>query len=227
MLNSSTDVPKFSHSPQLTLQIAPNNDLLYLPVSLGEAIDKLTILDIKLDKITDNRKIDVKKEYELLYDKLKEFIIKYEKLYQIMKKVNLLIWGMMDILRDGDIKEELYIKVCKECIEYNDIRFRVKNKINYVSNSLLKEQKSSFIYDEINIESGFNVDYLKKCFEYDNTIIFNSTQTNVVLTSHSFHTVDSKCLDYKCRVVIEEKEYTENEVYKLFNISEFELEKIV
>ena len=232
-----------------------NNDLLYLPVSLGEAIDKLTILDIKLDKITDNRKIDVKKEYELLYDKLKEFIIKYEKLYQIMKKVNLLIWGMMDILRDGDIKEELYIKVCKECIEYNDIRFRVKNKINYVSNSLLKEQKSykitrlvviinkninnnssillniikyfSFIYDEINIESGFNVDYLKKCFEYDNTIIFNSTQTNVVLTSHSFHTVDSKCLDYKCRVVIEEKEYTENEVYKLFNISEFELEKIV
>ena len=57
-----------------------NNDILYLPVSLGEAIDKLTILDIKLDKIVDNRKIDVKKEYNLLYDKLKEFIIKYENL---------------------------------------------------------------------------------------------------------------------------------------------------
>ena len=43
-----------------------NNDLLHLPVSLGEAIDKITILDIKLDKILDNRKIDVKKEYNLI-----------------------------------------------------------------------------------------------------------------------------------------------------------------
>jgi hypothetical protein len=52
--------------------------MLHLPVSLGEAIDKLTILDIKLDKITDNRRDDVKKEYDLLYDKLQEFIVKYE-----------------------------------------------------------------------------------------------------------------------------------------------------
>ncbi len=45
----------------------PNNDLLHLPVSLGEAIDKITILDIKLDKIKDNRKNDVQKEYDLLF----------------------------------------------------------------------------------------------------------------------------------------------------------------
>jgi hypothetical protein len=161
------------------------NDLLYLPVSLGEAIDKLTILDIKLDKIIDNRKLDVKKEYELLYEKLKDFIEKYQNLYNTMKKVNLLIWDMMDALRDGDINEQLYLEVCKECIEYNDIRFRVKNKINYVSKSLLKEQKSykinrliiimnknlnnnetllniikyfSFIYDEIdNLYYLFNI----------------------------------------------------------------------
>ena len=38
-----------------------------LPVSYGEAIDKLTILDIKLDKIKDDRKIDVKKEYDAIY----------------------------------------------------------------------------------------------------------------------------------------------------------------
>ena len=217
-----------------------NNNLLYLPVSLGEAIDKLTILDIKFDKIIDNRKIDVKKEYDLLHEKIKDFIIKYENLYQTMKKVNLLIWDMMDKLRDGNINEELYLKVCKECIDYNDIRFRVKNKINYISNSLLKEQKSykintlvviinktiinnssillniikyfSFVYDEINIVSEFNIDYLKKYFEYDITIFFN---------------IEYKLLDYKCRVIIEEKEYTENELYKIFNISESELEKII
>ena len=222
-----------------------NNDILYLPVSLGEAIDKLTILDIKLDKIVDNRRIDVKKEYDLLYEKLTDFIIKYENLYKTMKKVNLLIWDMMDILRDGNVDEEKYLRICKECVEYNDIRFRVKNKINYVSNSLLKEQKSyktnrlvviinknindnttfstfllniikhfSFIYDEINITSEFNLDYLQTHFEYDSTILFKST-------------VETEILDYKCRIIIEEKEYSENEVYNLFNITEFELNKII
>ena len=217
-----------------------SNDLLYLPVSLGEAIDKLTILDIKLDKITDNRKLDVKKEYEILYEKLKDFIEKYQNLYNTMKKVNLLIWDMMDTLRDGDVDEKLYLKVCKECIEYNDIRFRVKNKINYVSNSLLKEQKSykinrliivinkesnnneiflniikylSFIYDEIIIMSEFNLDYLKIYFNYDITILFKST-------------VETEIIDYKCRVIIE-KEYIEDELYKLFNITEKEIKKII
>jgi hypothetical protein len=217
-----------------------NNDLLHLPVSLGEAIDKITILDIKLDKIKDNRKNDVQKEYDLLFEKLKSFIIDYTQLYKTMKKVNLLIWDMMDVLRDGNVDEESYLKVCKECIEYNDIRFRVKNKINYVSKSLLKEQKSykinrliivinkesnnneiflniikylSFIYDEIIIMSEFNLDYLKIYFNYDITILFKST-------------VETEIIDYKCRVIIE-KEYIEDELYKLFNITEKEIKKII
>jgi len=219
-----------------------NNDILYLPVSLGEAIDKLTILDIKLDKIVDNRKIDVQKEYDLLYEKLRDFIIKYQNLYQSMKKVNLLIWDMMDILRDGNVDEEKYLRICKECVEYNDIRFRVKNKINYVSKSLLKEQKSykinrlviiinknindnsstllniikhfSFIYDEINIISELNVNYLQTHFEYDSTILFKST-------------IETEIIDYKFKVAIEEKEYSKNELYNLFNITEFDLDKII
>ena len=181
--------------------MSDSSDLIYLPVSLGEAIDKLTILDIKLEKIKDNRRLDVQKEYDLLYEKLKEFLIKYDDLYQSMKKVNLLIWNMMDILRDGNISNEEYLKVCKESIEYNDIRFRVKNKINYVSESLLKEQKSykvnrllidinnnmneynvydfirpikyySFFYDEIVIVYKGIDTILKDEFKYDPTIIF-------------------------------------------------------
>jgi hypothetical protein len=176
--------------------------IINLPISVGEAVDKLTILDIKLEKITDSRKNDVKKEYDMLYVHLEPIIIKYNDLYQTMKRVNLIIWDQMDILRDGNVDEEQYLKKCKECIEYNDIRFRVKNKINYVSNSSLKEQKSykinrilieinteiqnisdffkpikyySFIYDEIFIISN-NVE-LKSTFEYDQTIIFNDTKS--------------------------------------------------
>lgn len=176
--------------------------IINLPISVGEAVDKLTILDIKLEKITDNRKNDVKKEYEMLYVHLEPIIIKYNDLYQSMKRVNLIIWDQMDILRNGNLDEEDYLKICKECIDYNDIRFRVKHKINYVSNSSLKEQKSykinrifieinneiqnisdflkpikyySFIYDEIVIISN-NVE-LKTTFEYDPTIIFNDTKS--------------------------------------------------
>lgn len=176
--------------------------IINLPISVGEAIDKLTILDIKLEKITDSRKNDVKKEYDMLYVHLEPIIIKHNDLYQTMKRVNLIIWDQMDILRDGNVDEAIYLKICKECIEYNDIRFRVKNKINYVSNSSLKEQKSykinrilieinneiqnisdffkpikyySFIYDEIVIISN-NVE-LKNTFEYDPTIIFNDTKS--------------------------------------------------
>jgi hypothetical protein len=220
-------------------------DVLYLPVSLGEAIDKLSILDIKCEKIMDNRKKDVKNEYDLLYDKLKEFIIKYDGLYQTMKKVNLLIWDMMDSLRDSDLTEELYLKVCKECIDYNDIRFRVKNKINYISKSFLKEQKSykinrlvikienditdnllldiikyfSFIYDEIIIDSSFHLTYLRDFFYYDITILF--TREN---PSQQF---ELERIDYKKKVIIENKEYSNRELYTLFNISENELSKII
>jgi hypothetical protein len=203
--------------------------MLHLPVSLGEAIDKLTILDIKLDKITDTRRDDVKKEYDLLYYKLQEFIVKYENLYQIMKRVNLLIWDMMDILRDIAIDDDAqYLKICRDCIEYNDIRFRVKNKINFVSMSLLKEQKSykinrmiivlkqevslvetfarivkyfSFVYDEINIVSDLCLEKLKETFSYDTTILFKPTS--------------SPLLEYKKIYTVD---HDDSDLYKLFEI---------
>lgn len=212
-----------------------NNEVIYLPVSLGEAIDKLTILDIKLDKIKDSRRDDVQKEYDLLYEKLKDFIIQYNDLYQSMKKVNTIIWDMMDILRDGNVSNEEYLKVCKECIEYNDIRFRVKNKINYASNSLLKEQKSykvnrllieisddiiemndfirpikyySFFYDEIVIKHSEN-SLLKKVFQYDPTIIFITREDNFNYMENS-----------KKQFVFTTNYYVENKILEFFELTE-------
>jgi hypothetical protein len=179
--------------------LEPFDENIYLPVSLGEAIDKFTILDIKLEKITDKRKNDVQIEYDMLRDKLENYIEQYNDLYQSMKKVNTIIWDQMDILRDGDVDENTYLTTCKDCIEYNDIRFRIKNKINFASNSNLKEQKSykstrlfieinpnidnvddfikpikyfSYFYDEILIMHSDN-SKLKDAFEYDKTILFS------------------------------------------------------
>jgi hypothetical protein len=204
---------------------------LCLPVSLGEAIDKLTILDIKCDKIKDHRKNDVEKEYLILYGKLKEFIEKYNDLYQSMKKVNLIIWDQMDVLRDSTISDEDYIKLCKECIVSNDIRFRIKNKINLISNSSLKEQKSykinrlildihcdeklfslfiepikyfSFIYDEIIIVSKKNVNVIKETFYYDSTIKFENEFGNI---------------EYKEYFTFSKNDYTKDEIYSIMNIN--------
>ena len=117
-------------------------EVLYLPVSVGEALDKLTILDIKLDRIQDSRRNNVKIEYDILYEKLKEYIDKNQKYYEILKKTNLYIWNLMDLLRDSvNIDDVEYTKLCKDTIIANDVRFRIKNKINILSNSHIKEQK--------------------------------------------------------------------------------------
>jgi hypothetical protein len=119
-----------------------------------------------------------------------------------MKQINLDIWDMMDILRDSNVSNENYLIKCKECVEANDIRFRIKNKINFVSNSLLKEQKGyntlrivldvnnyvieqkelynlikyySFLYDElILLCKDDNVDMFNNEFKYDPTILIYS-----------------------------------------------------
>ena len=92
-------------------------DNIYLPISLGEAIDKLTILHIKVDKIKDNE--FVKKEYDLLYEKLKEY---FNEFYISLKKINLIIWDQMDILRDGNLNDS--IACYNDCLQKspNDIQ---------------------------------------------------------------------------------------------------------
>jgi hypothetical protein len=171
---------------------------MLLPVSLGEAIDKLSILQIKCENITDARKVDVEKEYSALYEMLKEFVVMYAELYKSMLETNRVIWQQMDVLRDGIISDIEYTKLCRECIVTNDIRYRIKNKINLISNSELREQKSykirrfsmrievgdedlllfiepirrlSYIYDEIHVISSKDLSVIRDAFHYDNTII--------------------------------------------------------
>jgi len=193
-------------------------------------------LDIKCDKITDHRKIEVQKEYDILYENLKDFIVKFDELYCSMKKINLLIWNQMDVLRDGTTSDEDYMKLCRECIESNDIRFRIKHKINLISNSTLKEQKSykintlvihlncneeyfhlflepikyfSYIYDEIIIISEKKIDKIRNIFDYDNTIKYNIELNELIIKQEC--NFQNNC-------------YTINEIYKIMNITEQNLQ---
>ena len=108
-----------------------------LPVSLGEALDKLTILDIKLQKISDERKADVKKEYDLLMTSLKPYVTAYSYHYRILRAINLLIWDIQDLFHGKDTTPEQGAELCHNILLENDRRFRVKAKINALANSAL------------------------------------------------------------------------------------------
>jgi len=163
------------------------SDLHYLPVSLGEAMDKLSILDIKLDKIKDSRKDNVKIEYDMLYKQLKIDIEKYNLFYKIMKIINEEIWVMMNLLRDSDEFNNDYMVLCKECMISNDIRFRIKNKINYISNCSLKEQKGYKVMrilfdlrnDKLNLQDLISpIKYYS--FLFDEIIILTNKKDKVI-----------------------------------------------
>lgn len=84
-----------------------------------------------------------------------------------MKHINLLIWDMMDKLRDGKLDDHSYFIECKRCVEYNDIRFRVKNKINDKAKSSLKEQKGYLVNKlQININDDVDISLILKPIKY-------------------------------------------------------------
>lgn len=220
--------------------------IIYLPISIGEAIDKLTILDIKLDNIKDNRRLDIEKEYNLLHHKLSEFVDKYKELYNSMKKINKLIWDMMDKLRDEELCNDLYLTICKKCVEFNDIRFRIKNKINYLSKSVLKEQKSykikqlfiemkenqdlthfvipikyySFFYDEINIiyDTINDSTLLRNYFYYDPTI--KHYEYNTVENYNSYEN-NKKIIKFTTKID------NKNKIYEIFELNEDQINEIL
>jgi len=120
------------------------SNFLTLPVSIGEGLDKLSILEIKIDNIMDKRKENVVKEYNLLYEKMRVYFLytSIQKYYNMLKKTNFYIWKLMDILRDNiEITDSRFLEVSRETIIGNDVRFRIKSKINNVINSYIKEEK--------------------------------------------------------------------------------------
>ncbi len=151
-----------------------------LSVSIGEAVDKLSILEIKSDKIKDERKKDVIIEYEYLHFELKELIKNFEYYYNFLKDVNLKIWELQDEIRENNN----FISVkCEEILFLNDARFTIKNKINNLSNSKFKEQKGYkkricyILLDKKSFETEEKYYYIDAF--YDETIILCNDEINI------------------------------------------------
>jgi hypothetical protein len=122
--------------------------MITIPVSLGEVIDKLTILDIKKTEITDIDKLKhIQKEFDEL-SKLTESYLQDKKLkilYSELIEINYSLWKIEDSLRDLEREkrfDDKFIGLAREVYYTNDERFKIKNKINLISNSEIQEQKS-------------------------------------------------------------------------------------
>ena len=145
-----------------------------LPVSLGEALDKLTILDIKIQKIQDARKADCQKEYDVLDVTLKPYRLTYAYYYKLLREINLEIWELQDEFHGKDTTPEAGASICKKILEENDRRFRIKSKLNHAASSALREQKGyakskAFIYTHLGMGDMFwmngAVRYLATAFD--------------------------------------------------------------
>lgn len=116
-------------------------------VSIGEVIDKITILEIKEEKINEQKKLAyVKQELNLLKNLLlEEGITVPDNLVDELRSVNKKLWNTEDIIRELEIKGDFgdqFIEHARLDAKLNDMRFLIKNKINNFCNSYVKEQKS-------------------------------------------------------------------------------------
>ena len=118
-----------------------------IEVSIGEVVDKITILQIKAEKITDESKlIHIKEELDILTKTLISSAIPVPKqLIDELKDINLQLWDAEDIIRDSENKKRFdaeFVKCARLDASLNDKRFLVKNQINNECESTIKEQKS-------------------------------------------------------------------------------------
>jgi len=116
--------------------------IINLNISIGEAIDKLTILEIKKEQINDERLNNILNEYNYLYPLLQNIVDKYLFFYNILKKINEDIWKFQDKIRLINHNDKNYAIFCENIILLNDSRYLVKQKINKLVKSTFMEEKN-------------------------------------------------------------------------------------
>lgn len=112
-------------------------------ISIGEAIDKLSILEIKYVRINDEeKKTEIKKEI----DALQECVIyknAHKQYYDLLMCVNTKLWDMTDLIQNMYMYHEKYAEISSELFIFNQKRYRLKRIFNLLTNSNIKEQKNN------------------------------------------------------------------------------------
>jgi len=117
-----------------------------IEVSNGEIIDKLTIIQIKLERIKDKTKLsNLEKEYSQLVADASSIISTSDPLYLSLYEVNCTLWDIEDHIRDLERKKDFgsdFISTARAVYIQNDKRSEIKREINIRTSSGLIEEKS-------------------------------------------------------------------------------------
>ena len=126
---------------------------IIVEVSVGELLDKISILEIKQDKIKDTEKLKfINNEHSILKGQLDKNIkvdAKLNEMFQSLKEINLKLWIIEDNKRlcekNKDFGEK-FIKLSRDVHFLNDDRAKIKLKINHYTGSKIKEIKEYTSY---------------------------------------------------------------------------------
>ena len=121
---------------------------IIVEVSIGELLDKISILEIKQEKIKDIDKLKfINNEYSILKDQLKKNVKSDDRLntlYQSLKEINTKLWIIEDDKRQCEKDKnfgEKFVKLSRDVHFLNDDRAKIKLEINNLTGSAIKEIK--------------------------------------------------------------------------------------
>jgi hypothetical protein len=183
---------------------------MFIEVSIGEAIDKLNILELKMKKIVDEiKKKEIQKEINALGN-CEKYKHEHAFYYNLLTYVNETIWDKTDIMKQLHVTDTNFAELSNDIFVFNQKRFRIKNWFNLLFKSNIKEQKSyglSSCEIIINDEDTFykkipEINYLS--LEYDSVSIvssFNDTIKNIFKTP-TIHFID-KDTNTKINIITE------------------------
>ncbi len=126
---------------------------ILVEVSVGELLDKISILEIKQDKIKDIEKLKfIKEEHSILSDQLNKNVKSDEKLnilFSSLKEINAKLWVIEDEKRQCEKDQNFtdkFIKLSRDVHFLNDERAKIKLEINNYTGSKIKEIKEYTSY---------------------------------------------------------------------------------
>ena len=120
--------------------------IINAPISIGELVDKITILEIKKNKLQNSKLENVLKELSFLRKLMEKHQIEItDDLFTQLKEINLTLWNIEDQIRIKEKNKEfdnIFIELARSVYFTNDKRSEIKKRINQLSNSEITEEKS-------------------------------------------------------------------------------------
>ena len=120
--------------------------IINAPISIGELVDKITILEIKKIKLQNSKLENVLKELSFLRKLMEKHQIEItDDLFTQLKEINLTLWNIEDQIRIKEKNKEfdnIFIELARSVYFKNDKRSEIKKRINRLSNSEITEEKS-------------------------------------------------------------------------------------